>query len=151
MMTQQSLPKSQTLYQTDFYAWTQRQATHLRDEEFSEVDWQNLIEEIEDMGNSQRQALTSHLVGLLLHLLKYAYQKQRRSKSWLNSINNHRTEIEIILDDSHSLATELEARLLYAYPKARRNASKETGLPLSTFPVQCPWQVDQVLNFDWLP
>lgn len=51
-----------TLYETDFYGWTQRQAELLRLEEFAEVDWNNLIEEIKGLGrNQQNGALTVEL------------------------------------------------------------------------------------------
>ena len=44
-----------TLYETDFYAWTQRQAGLIREEEFEQIDWDHLIEEIESLGSSQQQ------------------------------------------------------------------------------------------------
>ena len=49
------------LYETDFYAWTQRQSTLLRQEEFEAVDWNNLIEEIETLGRSEQNELESRL------------------------------------------------------------------------------------------
>ncbi|MFN8491514.1 MAG: DUF29 domain-containing protein [Caldilineaceae bacterium] len=139
------------MYKTDFYGWTQRQASLLQNEDFAELDLPHLIEEIEAMGQNQRHALASHLIGLLLHLLKYAYQPQRRTQSWLRGIDNHRTEIELILEYNHSLATELPDQLVYVYPKARRKASKETGLAINHFPENCPWTSAQILDLDWLP
>ena len=103
-----------TLYKEDFYQWTQHQAALLRSEDYAELDIDNLIEELEDMGSNTRHALTSHLVGLLMHLLKYAHQKQRRSQSWLNSITNHRTEIESRANPRLRLAT----LICYEDPKA---------------------------------
>lgn len=51
---------STTLYETDFYAWTKRQAELLRAEEFEQIDWDNLIEEIDSLGAEQLHKVESH-------------------------------------------------------------------------------------------
>jgi hypothetical protein len=69
-------------YETDFYTWTQQQASLLKSGHFSEIDVDNIIEEIETMGRSEKRSLESRLIELLQHLLKWEYQPQRRGRSW---------------------------------------------------------------------
>ena len=141
-----------TIYRTDFYAWTLRQADLLRNEDYADLDRVNLIEEIESMGASQRNALTSRLKVLLMHLLKWRYQPEKNiGPSWQNTIDEQRSEISDLLEDNPSLGPEVPEQFAKAYPRARRDAAKETKLPLSTFPVNCPWTVEQVLDDEWLP
>jgi len=76
------------LYETDFYAWTQEQAMFLRNQQWSQIDMPNLIEEIESLGKQQRQELRNYLSVLVGHLLKWHYQPQYRSRSWLATLRN---------------------------------------------------------------
>lgn len=140
-----------TLYDTDFYAWTQRQAALLRAEEFSEVDWNNLIEEIETLGRSDKRELDSRLEVLLMHLLKWRYQTGKRGKSWRITIDEQRRRLEKLLKESPSLHAQLATFVAEAYPGAIRAATVETGLPADTFPLECPWTPAQVLDEDFWP
>jgi hypothetical protein len=137
-------------YDRDFYAWTLAQAEALRAKDWQALDPEHLAEEIEGLGKRDRRALQSNLRILLLHLLKVAHQRQPRL-SWLRSIRNSREAIELVLGDSPSLRRELPDSLAWAYPKARRAAAEETKLPLATFPEQCPWNLDQLQDDDFLP
>ncbi len=141
----------QTLYRTDFYAWTQQQAELLQAEEFERLDLPNLVEEIESMGISERKELTSRLTVLLIHLLKLRYQPRRRTRSWLSTINEQRNQLEILFRTSPSLRRQVTDEIEYAYPRARKGAAIETGLALATFPPDCPWKVEEILDADWLP
>ena len=94
-------------YETDFYLWTQKQAALLRQGQFSELDTLHLIEEIEDMGNSNRFALESYLSNFIMHLLKWQYQPERRCISWELTIINGRHQIEKRLKNSPSLNPKL--------------------------------------------
>jgi hypothetical protein len=138
-------------YDTDFYAWTQAQAAHLRAKEWPALDVDNLAEEIESLGASDRRALRSHLLRLTQHLLKWHYQPQRRGESWRQSIDNARLEIELIVADSRTLRDFLPEALTWAYPRSRKEATKDTGLPPATFPETCPWALEQVLDEDFWP
>jgi hypothetical protein len=77
---------TETPYETDFYAWLQTQASHLRAKEWNGLDIDNLAEELDSLGRGERNAVWSHLRILLLHLLKWAYQPERRGRSWRRSI-----------------------------------------------------------------
>jgi Domain of unknown function DUF29 len=147
----ENTPMTTPDYDTDFYAWTQAQATALRAKELKALDWDHLAEEIESLGNEQRHAVRSHLRVLLWYLLKWAYQPDHRGASWLTSIGNARAEIADRLEDYPSLRPLVPALLSSAYPRARRLAAAETGLPLGAFPETCPWTVGQVLDEDFWP
>lgn len=142
---------STKLYDTDFYAWTERQAELLRAEEFEEVDWDNLIEEIMAMGAAQRRELTSRLQVLIMHLLKWQYQPDLRSKSWGYTIRDQRNELTYLLEESPSLRTLLIERIAVAYPRAVKDALEETGFLRSPFPSTCPYTAEQILDETFWP
>ena len=75
------------LYECDFNLWVEATAQLLRDGRLTELDVVNLLEEVESMGNSDKQALESNLVVILLHLLKWQYQPNKRTRSWEKSIS----------------------------------------------------------------
>ena len=139
------------LYRTDFYAWTKTQAALLQAEEFENLDLPNLIEELEAMGTSQRNEVISRLKVLLMHLLKWQFQADHRSRSWRNTINVQRWDLEAVLEDNPSLRRELPECIAKAYPRARREALQETGLLRSPWPDTCPWTIEQILDEAWLP
>ena len=141
------------LYDQDFYAWTQQQAALLRDQKTQALDFANLAEEIESLGRSDKRELGNRLRILVLHLLKWRYQPDGHagSHSWEDTIWDQRTQLLLLLEESTSLQRELPARLARHYPLARRDAARETRLPLATFPVTCPWTVEQVLDDDFWP
>lgn len=137
-------------YQNDFYQWTQQQADLLRQGAFSELDVENLIEEIETTGRSQRDAIGSHLVIILMHMLKWRYQPERRSTtSWRDSVVNGRIQIDDLLENNPSLNSKVQSLIERGYPKARRYASRETDLPLATFPEECPFTIEQITGDYW--
>jgi hypothetical protein len=138
-----------TCYESDFYLWTQQQAGLLRQGLIATIDIENIAEEIESMGRSDKRALGSHLVVILTHLLKWRYQPGLRSGSWENSIDNGRFEVDEVLEESPSLKPQLAAKIQRAYPLSRRTASRETVLALTTFPEQCPFTVEQITGDYW--
>jgi hypothetical protein len=87
---------------------------------------------------------------ILLHLLKWQYQPQRHSDSWLDSINDGRSQIRRKLEDSPSLRGYPAQILDKEYTRARREAARQTGLVLSIFPEFCPYTIAQVIE-DWWP
>ncbi len=138
-----------TTYETDFYQWTQQQAALLRQGSLSKIDAANLAEEIESMGKSDRRAIESFLENILMHLLKWQFQPDRRGKSWKLSIRNGRREVQRILKDSPSLNPQLADLATDEYPGARENAADQTRLPLAIFPEQCPFSVDEIIGDYW--
>ena len=142
-----------TLYTQDFYAWCLTTAKLVQAEKWYDLDREILAEELNDLGVSQDNAVSSDLYQVLIHLLKWRYQPARRadSHSWRDSIVEHRDRIDRLCTRSPSLRPHLPAMLIEEYPRARRRASLQTGLPLATLPVRCPWTVEQVLHDDFWP
>lgn len=141
-----------TLYDRDFYNWTQITADQLRQWKFDLVDWDNLIEEIEALGRSEKRAIRSQLVILLLHLLKWQYQPEYQCHSWRASISNARIELMDLLEENSSLKGEFFVESIpQAYERAREKASEETTIFLENFPSQCPYLIQQLLDKNWLP
>ncbi|MCV3216605.1 DUF29 domain-containing protein [Plectonema radiosum NIES-515] len=139
------------LYDQDFYLWIETTAKQLKEGRFSEVDLENLIEEIECMGRSEKRALESNLVILLMHLLKYKYQPEKRTNSWLSTIFEHRRRLNKNLQDSPSLKKYFVEIFMECYQDARQLAALETGLTLDTFPVESFFTGDECLNQEFLP
>ncbi len=133
------------LYDRDFYAWANEQAGLLRAGNLSRADIANIAEEIESLARSEKRELVSRLTVLLHHLLKWRFQPERRSRSWELSIANARDELTDYLGENPSLEAMLSEAMATSYRRARRGAEQETGLPGSTFPVECPWTFDQAM------
>jgi len=138
-------------YDTDFYLWTQEQAQKLRAGEITTLDLENLAEEIESMGKRDRRAMISELVRLLSHLLKWQCQPERRGSSWVRTISSARDEIDLLIDDNHTFKNMLSEFIATAYPKAIKKAHDETGLPVSTFPKECPWTFEEFFHEGFFP
>ncbi|MDG5495203.1 DUF29 domain-containing protein [Niveispirillum sp. BGYR6] len=140
-----------TLYDHDFYAWANEQAALLRAGKLDVADIAHIAEEIESMGKTEKRELISRLVVLLLHLLKWQYQPERRGASWEATIRNQRLDIEEHLADNPSLKAKLPEAIQAAYERARNSATAETGLARSTFPTACPWGFDAIINAEFWP
>ncbi|NEP50421.1 MAG: DUF29 domain-containing protein [Moorea sp. SIO3C2] len=139
------------LYEQDFYLWTEATAQQLRQGEFTQVDVANLIEEVESMGKREKRELKSRLIVLLMDLLKWMYQPGKRSDSWINTITEQRIALEELLEDSPSLKRCVPEVFEQSYQKARIKAAQETGIKLSTFPCQCSFAQEQVLEAGFFP
>jgi Domain of unknown function DUF29 len=85
-----------------------------------------------------------------MHLLKWQFQPEKRSKSWQITIRNNRFEVEEALQDSPSLKSQLTELLTQCYPRAVIEASEETGLSASTFPPSCSFTIEQILDQNFL-
>ncbi|MEM6839327.1 MAG: DUF29 domain-containing protein [Cyanobacteria bacterium P01_C01_bin.120] len=152
-MASPQVPQTQLseLYQRDFCQWAEKMAALLRTGDFAQLDLDNLIEEVEDLSGSQKRGLLSNLRVLLMHLLKYQYQPDKRSPSWRSSIIEHRLRLQELLEESPSLKAFLAENFDKAYQKARKQAALETDLPIQIFPQVCLFSQMDVLHEDWLP
>lgn len=135
-----------TLYEKDFFEWTREQVHLLKEMKINEVDVKNLIEEILSLGNKDKREINNHMINLFTHLLKLKYQPegQGNSNSWNASIRNAKREIIRLLKDSPSLKNHLWIEENYKY--AREDAAEETKLPMSVFPEECPWSIEEILK-----
>jgi hypothetical protein len=142
---------SNTLYELDFFAWANEQAALLRAGKLDCADIDNIAEEIESMGRSEKRELINRLAVLLLHLLKWQYQPERRGKSWRISVEQQRDDIEDHLADNPSLKSVLDEAVESAYRRARREAERETDLDRDTFPRVCPFTFEQMMDEAFWP
>jgi Domain of unknown function DUF29 len=140
------------LYAQDFLQWTQNQAECLRRERWTELDIENLVEELEALGRGEQRELGSYLQLLFMHLLKCQYQPERRTKSWDYTLSNCRDQIQDCLEDTPSLRRFLQdgGWTEKYYRRARRDAAKDTMQPIELFPAQCPYTIEQALDIDFL-
>ena len=149
-MARQLAPES-ALYEHDFYTWALRQAELVRARRLGELDLENVAEELESLGREQAHKLEPAYRVLLLHLLKWAYQPGRRSRSWRGTIVRERTNAERILEDNPGLVPQRASRFATAYRGARKEAAAETGLPLSTFPEAPPFTLAEASDEAFWP
>lgn len=138
-------------YEADYYGWTMDQAAAVRAGRFDLVDRENLAEEIEDLGKKERREVESRLVLVLLHLLKWQFQPDKRKGGWEASIRVQRNDLNEVLSENASLKDYPEERLTMAYAKARLAAERETGIAYEAFPEACPYSVAQVLDESFFP
>lgn len=138
-------------YDQDFVLWAQHQAELMRAGRFELVDWENVAEEIEGLGVSDRRQLRNRLEVLTMHLLRWQFQPMHRSPGWQSSIRVQRSRIERLLRDSRSLRGEVAELSRLEYDSARRSASVATGLAPGTFPKVLPYGPDQLLDDDFFP
>ncbi len=150
---------SEVLYQQDFYAWIYHNIDLLRQRQFSEIQVETLIEELEDMAKGNRRELGSRVGVLIAHLLKWEYQfKQLTDRwqtyqggSWRGTIKEQRLQIAKLLKDSPSLKSYLSKTIQETYPEAVELAVDETGLSENTFPPSCPYSMEQLLDKSFYP
>lgn len=147
--------RAATRYDDDFYAWTQEQAAALRQAAHAPVnvpiDWAHLAEEVEDLGNSQRFAVESHMERVIEHLLKLQHSPASDPRAdWEASVDTHRTEAARRL--TPSIRRHVEATLAERYRIGRRHALRGLARDgVTTLPEECPYSLDQVLDPDWWP
>jgi len=138
-------------YQQDFYSWICRNIKLLRDGRLSEIDVENIAEELDGMSKSQQRELISRLKILFAHLLKWQFQPDRRSNSWKGTILEQRSQIRQLLKISPSLKYQMDEKIADAYTDAVEYAALETGIPQSDFPQICPYFFEQALDKNFYP
>lgn len=140
-----------SMYDTDYGVWLNEQINHLKSHEWEQLDIANLIDELEALNKSDQRELYSYLVVLLAHLLKWQYQPQNRSGSWEASISNSRNRIARLFKDRPSLKPYISQILAETYFEAVTWASSETKLEKQIFPLECFYNLEQILNADFFP
>jgi hypothetical protein len=141
-----------TTYENDVILWSREQAAALRSGDLSRLDIEHLADEIEDVGKSEQRELESRMSSLLAHLIKWAFQPERRGSSWERTIRFQREGVNLRIKRTPSLKADLGDADWWrlAWNDAVVQAEKETGLE-NLFPEACPWTVEEVLAADWLP
>jgi Domain of unknown function DUF29 len=132
-------------YDRDFYSWSLEQARLVRQGRWDAVDRENVAEEIESSGREQFNKLESALRALMMHMLKWDHEADRRSRSWSISIRQQRLEIDDAAADNPGLKSRIAEAVARGYRKARLEAAKETGLDEKIFPETCPYSWDDIV------
>jgi hypothetical protein len=140
-----------TLYDQDFYALANEQAALLRAGKLDAADIEHIAEEIESMGRSEKRELINRLAVLLLHLLKWQFQPERRGNSWRLTIKGQRRSLGRHLADNPSLKSQLPSAIEDAYGDALIEAERETELPGEIFPSSCPFTYEEAISDDFWP
>lgn len=153
MTTSPEAKAGMTQYEADFVIWVEQQAALLKQGRLSDLDVTNLIDEVEELGRSEKRALRSQVIRVIKHLLKLDYQPQAfyYLNSWRSSIAEGRTQIKLILQDSPSLKPYLVQVFAECYQDAVAEVVAETGLTQRMFPQECPYSQEQVLEPMFLP
>lgn len=147
------------LYEEDFNTWVQQQIQSLKSGQLHRLDIQHLIIELEEMGKSDIRALESRLIILIAHLLKWQFQlttlteqwQGYEGKSWQNTIIEQRAQLRHLLKKAPSLKQEFPNAVGEVYAEAVAVAEKETQLAQSTFPQDCPYTMQQLLDDHFYP
>jgi hypothetical protein len=143
--------ETKALYDRDFQLWIETTVQQLRDKDFDSVDWDHLMEEIEDMGKNNKNALKSLLIQLLAHIFKIVYWQTERDyniNKWKSEIVNFRTQILDLLEDSPSLQPLYQQNFDSCSGKARKIVATLIGKPIPSEPIVTP---EEALDEDWFP
>lgn len=138
-------------YLHDFALWLNSQASLLRAGQFDLLDIDNLAEEIDCMGRNLHRELRSRLKVVLVHLLKFAYQPDHQSHSWLDTLGEQRDQVVELINDSPSLDRHVMDYAEAMYKTAVAKAARETGLAPTTFPTANPYSKTEMLDPGFIP
>jgi Domain of unknown function DUF29 len=146
-----------SLYETDFYSWSEeqavllRRAAELRLSRLPGLDWERLADEIEQLGQDKLDELNARYVVLVAHLLKWRYQPRNICGSWRGTINEQRFRIARVVRKNPGIRSRREAEFAEAYLEARQRALDETGLPSRLLPQTCPFTLQEAEDHDYWP
>jgi hypothetical protein len=140
----------------DFFLWTRQQADALRrlaeTRPNADIDWPNLIEEVEDLGKEQEYAVETHLRVALVNLLVLAHSTDGNSRdARCEEVLEQRIDIDRRIASSPSIRMRLPEMLTSCYRRARKHAALKLNVYVSELPENCPFALDQVLDDDWFP
>jgi len=143
-----------SLYETDYSLWLEQILAQLTVGDFTNIDLENLIEEIQDLGKSEKHAVASYLMRLCEHLLKVKYwnsEGENCLRGWELEIANFRIQIHRKLKSSPSLKNYLEEKFSEEYVNAKKLFLKASGLEATLIPEQPCFSLEEALDEDWLP
>jgi Domain of unknown function DUF29 len=153
-MTSEIKAKRVSLYDTDYQIWLDQTVAQLRSQDFGNLDLENLIEEIESLGKSDKRAISSNLMRLCEHLLKIRYWDVERDscfRGWKLEVVNFRLQIQAILRDSPSLKNYLKDNFALEYQNGRKLLLNASELNVKLVPEAPCFTLEQALDEDWLP
>jgi Domain of unknown function DUF29 len=147
-------PAAKDLHEEDFYVWAGRQAELLRARRFEELDLENLIEEVEGLGDAKRSAVLNNASVVIEHLLKLQFSPATEPRAgWVATVVEHRRRLEF--DLTPRLRTILADELPRLYALTRRGTERKLRLhgehaAADALPATCLYTPDQITG-DWWP
>jgi hypothetical protein len=159
------------LYEKDFYLWVMENLRLLKSKEYELVDWENLLEEIEDMGQRHFESMTSQMARIMEHLYKWENFRysQDMGHDWIRSINDARDELEDIFKRHPSLEAKAQEKevLQFAWDSAVSRLIRWLKEPRNDgfidlyfkgetptkkdFPQECPYTFQQIMEYEpWI-
>ncbi|ELR98672.1 DUF29 domain-containing protein [Gloeocapsa sp. PCC 73106] len=139
-----------TIYETDYLQWVEAMITLLKNRQLSLLDYEHLIEELEELGRREKSTVKSLLLQIIIHLLLLEYwesEKENNQNHWSAEIITFRVQLEDKL--TTNLENYLGAELEQIYANARLIAQKKTGI--NYLPEKCPYTLVELLNKTWFP
>jgi hypothetical protein len=153
-MEPQVKAKPTLLYDADYQLWLSHTVAQLKARDFSNLDLENLIEEIESLGRSEKHAISSYLMRLCEHLLKIKYWEAEREvcfRGWKLEVRNFRLLIQEELEASPSLNSFLHDVFAKQYRNGRKLFLDVSDLSEKLIPEEPDFTLEQALDEDWLP
>jgi hypothetical protein len=138
-------------HEKDAYGWAVHTAQLLKEKKMNEVDFDSIIEELEEMGISNKHAFKNRLTQLIFHFLKWQHQPDFRGRSWSGTIKEQRLRLNDLLEENPSLKPFIEELIKKAYRIALTLIEKETPINLKTLPNECPYSFDEMMKEDFYP
>ncbi|HSA79773.1 MAG TPA: DUF29 domain-containing protein [Geminicoccaceae bacterium] len=153
MADPRELTDAASLYQEDFAAWLDLQVATLRERRFTNLDLDNLIEEVESIRRAEARSVQHHARVVVAQLLQLAHSTLGDPRrSWKSTANSHRDELETRL--TPTLRQELAAGLEKVYARGRKIAAtvlETEGTDRDWLPRTCPYTLAEILEEDWFP
>lgn len=146
--------KSIALYNKDYQLWLGQTVAQLKAQDFGRLDLENLIEEIESLGRTEKHAISSYLMRLCEHLLKIKYWESEREmclRGWKREVINFRLQIQDALETSPSLQPFLQDVFIKQYKNGRKLFLNASELNASLIAQEPEFTLEQALDEDWLP
>ncbi|WP_448571677.1 DUF29 domain-containing protein [Trichothermofontia sp.] len=153
-MEPQVKAKPTSLYDTDYQLWLNHTVAQLKAQDFSNLDLENLIEEIESLGRSEKHAISRYLMRLCEHLLKIKYWESEREmclRGWKREVINFRLQIQEGLETSPSLKSFVQDSFSKQYKNGRKLFLNASDLNASLIPQEPDFTLEQALDEDWFP
>jgi hypothetical protein len=140
-----------TLYTTDYLAWYELTLEQVKNKQINDLDLDSLSEVLENLVRDTKRSGESYLKQIMIHLLLLEYWEVEKinCRHWAAEITNFRGELE--LDMTTNLRKHLTTTQEKNYQKALKYVIVKTQLPKNTFPNQCPYTLEQLLDEDWFP
>jgi hypothetical protein len=147
-----TVEKIKELYEKDYFSWTQEMVRALSEHRIEDIDFENLAEEVGDLGKAEKRALRSQFERLIAHLLKWAYtDKEGHEASWHTTIQDSRETIIEILEENPGLKPLSGKLYEMAYRHGVSWAASETNRYPDSFPNVCPWTLEQAIDSEFFP